>query len=965
MNRQSDRTADLKQAVVSLREEFARCGQTGDELRSRVEDLETLAEGIKTELADARAQLKRESEGRKRFEKSLRESEARFRSVLENSLDAAYRRDLNIDRYDYVSPVIEQITGFTAGEFSLLSMENIIEHIHPDDREAMIAKVEAVMHGTCASERIEYRFRRKDGEYRWIADYFREIADESGTPRYLVGAAREITGRRQVEEELRESEERFRTLAENSHAVVGFLQDSRFVYVNPYFEKISGYGPEEIYSSDFSCFIHPDDREIMADRARRRLAGEPVETHYEFRILTKSGETRWIDFSPSLVMLKGKPAIAGIGIDFTERKMAEESLHVRSSELETVLDAVPAAVWIAHDPLGLQITGNRLSYEWLGLPVGANMSKSAPENERPDTFRLFRNGVELGAEEMPVQVSASGIEIRNFEFDIVYPYGGVRHMLGNATPLRDEFGNPRGSVSAFMDITDRKHAEEKVRESEEIMRYIVKHDPNAIAVYDKGMRYVAVSDRFLHDYGVKEEDVIGRRHYDVFPELPEKWKDVHQRCLSGAVERNDDDQFERPDGSITYNRWECRPWRRADGSIAGMILYSEVTTERKKAELELRASEIRFRAAVDNFPGVFIVYDSGRHIQFMNRQGIEKAGRPLEEIIGRFDEEVFPPETTSKYLPSLLRAIETKTRQMLETNLATPKKEYWVIMNLIPLLTDEGDVWQLLLISQDITERKQAEERANSLNERLRRQAEQLAVANREMEAFSYSVSHDLRAPLRSIDGFSAALLEDFSDKLGEEGGDYLERIRAAAQRMGHLIDDLLNLSRASRAEMRQRTVDLSVIAKDILNDLRKMDPSREVETAVQEGITAEGDPDLLRQTLDNLLRNAWKFTSKTVHARIEFGAARENGHTVYFVRDNGAGFDMRYSDRLFIPFRRLHSEDEFPGTGIGLSIISRIVHRHGGEIWAEGAVGEGAAFFFTLHAPRPAPKSELAAERG
>jgi signal transduction histidine kinase len=245
-------------------------------------------------------------------------------------------------------------------------------------------------------------------------------------------------------------------------------------------------------------------------------------------------------------------------------------------------------------------------------------------------------------------------------------------------------------------------------------------------------------------------------------------------------------------------------------------------------------------------------------------------------------------------------------------------------------------------LEREIKERKRAEGEIQRTNS-------ELSAANKELEAFSYSVSHDLRTPLRSIDGFSQALLEDYADKLDATAQDHLQRVRRSAQRMATLIDDMLNLSRVTRCELHRETLDLSAVAKMIAAELKEAEPGRCVEFVIESGLTAVGDPQLLRAAMENLLRNSWKYTSAHVTARIEFGRSQEKERPSFFVRDDGAGFDPRYADRLFGAFQRLHTAKEFPGTGVGLATVQRIIHRHGGEIWAEAAVEKGATFYFTL----------------
>lgn len=272
-----------------------------------------------------------------------------------------------------------------------------------------------------------------------------------------------------------------------------------------------------------------------------------------------------------------------------------------------------------------------------------------------------------------------------------------------------------------------------------------------------------------------------------------------------------------------------------------------------------------------------------------------------------------------------------------------------------PITDSTGRAIAICGISTDITVLKRAEEKVRALNteleQRVRERTAELESSTRELDAFAYSVSHDLRAPLRAVAGFGEILLEDYADRLDEAGREYLNRVLAGTDRMGRLIDDLLDLSRASRVELSRQPVDVTQLAERVVAELRAAEPDREpaVEIAVERGLQAVGDPALVRLVLQNLIGNAWKFTAKREGARIDVGSTVADGERVFFVRDNGAGFDMRYREKLFVPFQRLRSFDDFAGSGIGLAIVSRIVTRHGGRVWAEGELGKGAAFHFTL----------------
>jgi PAS domain S-box-containing protein len=381
-------------------------------------------------------------------------------------------------------------------------------------------------------------------------------------------------------------------------------------------------------------------------------------------------------------------------------------------------------------------------------------------------------------------------------------------------------------------------------------------------------------------------------------------------------------------------------------AISNARLFQELErSERLRlAEERAVAASRLLDAIIENIPAMVFVKDAER-LAFVrvNRAEEELIGLPRDQVIGKTDFDFFPASEAESFVAKDRETLASgKLVDIPEEPIHTLRGERWLRTKKVALRDATGKATHLLGISHDITEYRQtiAELSAAKLS---------ADAANRELESFSYSVAHDLRSPLRAIDGFSQALFEDYGDRLDAEALRYISRVREAAQRMAELIDDLLTLSRVTRSELRRESVDLSAMARTVLSGFQRLEPERDVEIVIEPGLVIEADRRLAAIALDNLLGNAWKFTSKQPRARIEIGAMASNGEVAYFVRDNGAGFDMTYRDKLFGVFQRLHPESEFPGTGVGLATVARITARHRGRIWAHGLLGEGATFYFTL----------------
>jgi len=418
--------------------------------------------------------------------------------------------------------------------------------------------------------------------------------------------------------------------------------------------------------------------------------------------------------------------------------------------------------------------------------------------------------------------------------------------------------------------------------------------------------------------------------------------------------------------------WRRMPEAAALGVLgfAAWAASARLRRTRRVAEDGLAAQREetdRLLKVIDNTSAVIYMRDNDGRYLLVNRQYEQLFGIRRQDIVGLTDHDLFPREMADDFRANDLKALSRGAPIQMEELAPHPDGVHTYITVKYPIRDLAGRPYAVCGISTDITPLKRVEERERRLNAelegRVRDRTEELEATARELDAFAYSVSHDLRAPLRAVTGFSEMLIEEHSGQLDEDARDYLDRVLAATKHMGRLIDDLLNLSRTGRVELYRRPVDLSAMARRVVTDLAAADDSDSAprtQVRIDDGLSAVGDPALLEIVMRNLISNAWKFSARAPHPAIHVGSVEKQGSPVLFVRDNGAGFDMRKADRLFAPFQRLHSTAEFAGSGVGLALVARIITRHGGRVWAEGEVGKGAVFYFTLpRSPDPDPDPE------
>ena len=774
----------------------------------------------------------------------------------------------------------------------------------------------------------------------------------------------DITARKQAEEALRESEETLRAVLESAaQAIIGVDSQGRMSLVNVMAERMFGYSRAELMGEPVEMLLPEDLRK--QHREHRALYSSnphirPMGIGMDLTARSRDGSQFPVEVSLSTLQTPRGQLFVSFVTDISERKQYEEALrqkNVRLQELTRALDLAPALIMTPEKVIIYWSQGASNLYGWspeeaIGRPIHDLLKTEFSEPLAKIEQSMARNGFWEG-------------ELRQ-----IHKEGKALVVASHWALLRDEHGQPAAIVEVNTDITESKLAAEALRQANlDRQRYlaqfeaVVDHLTDGLILSDLrgNIFYLNPAALAIHEFASMEE---GTRPFSEFASTfelltaegetlgLEQWPPA--RILCGETLRNWEVNVRR-----RHSNWERifsyggTLVRNQQGSpLLAIITVKDITASKRAAEaLREREADLKRAQAVSH---------TGSWRRHFGRNRLEWSDETCRifgiRVETSLNYEVFLSAVHPEDRDFVEKSVEAwclGNSDDIEHRIIAEGKVKWVRERAELEFDERGTPVAVFGTIQDITDRKHAEEEIRQLNaqleQRVRDRTTQLEASNRELEAFSYSVSDDSRAPLCGIDGWSLALLEDFGDQIDRGAREYLDRVRSETQRMGMLIDDLLKLSSITRVQMQSDPVDLTALGLDISARLREAHPDRQIEFIIQPGLTTFGDARLLDIALTNLLGNAVKFTAPRSLGRIEFGQLEQNGSAVFFIRDNGVGFDMAYAKTLFGAFQRLHKSSQFPGTGIGLATVQRVIRRHGGQLWADAQPDQGATFYFCM----------------
>lgn len=761
----------------------------------------------------------------------------------------------------------------------------------------------------------------------------------------------DITRYKNTEDALRFSEARYRALYnDNPTMIVTLTADLTMVSVNPYCAGQLGYTIDELEGQPAVKLFHEDDRPAVAEQLRKCLQNPYQVSRWQFRKIRKDGGVLWVEETAQAVYdLDGAITILIVCQDVTDRKRIEDELKKTNMQNELILASAGEGI------VGLDKEGNQTfinasaaamlghdASELIGKPSHATWHYARPDgshypHEKCPIYSAYKDGTVHSGEEIFLRKDGTGFPVQFTSRPIIID------------------GEIAGAVLTFNDITERKQMEEAFRESEERFRATFNQAAVGIGHVTPDGHWLRINQKYCDVVGYTEKEIKTLTINEItHPDDLAASMHLYQQLLEGKLKNYSlEKRYIRKDGSTVWVNLTASMVFDTNGNPVFAIGVVEDISKRKQAEEVLHLSEERYRSLYNDTPVMLHSIDQDSRLVSVSNNWLETLGYERSEVLGRKFTDFLTAEScahaTAAVIPEFFRSgsIKEVPYQIMKKN----GEILDVQLSAIAEQDRKGKVIRSLAVMVDVTERKRAEEEIERLNVSLTARAADLEYVNRELEAFNYTVAHDLRNPLNVISSCCQVFKEMCGDKLDEQCMRYIHETYDGALRMNRLIEALLNFSRLAHAELNRDRVDLSSMAKEVAEGLKRMEASRQVEIRISDGIVANGDANLLQVVLTNLLDNAWKYTAARKEALIEFGAKEIDGKLVYFVQDNGDGFDNADAEKIFAPLQRLPGAEACRGFGIGLATVERIVRRHGGRVYAEGEPGKGAIFYFTLSA--------------
>jgi PAS domain S-box-containing protein len=874
--------------------------------------------------------------------------------MLENCRDVIYCLNLQTGHYEYISPSVEEVLGFSSADLLAMDVETALAMIHPGDQSALRTAITHLEETGKAD--LEYRQLTKAGEFRWLSNRMSLTRDDKGMPLYRLGNIRDITESKRTEKALGESCEKFRFIAANIPDTL-FFQDKELRYEWIFNPSEPLRESDVVGKTDFDLLPF-EEAERLTDIKRKVLeTGTGLKTELQ---LSPGGLTRWYEatYEPSRDSEGKIVGLVSYSRDITGRKSAEDKLKKAAESVRRERDKAQQFLDIA----GVMIVAldrdqkvtliNQKGCSILGYPekdiVGKNWFDHFIHSEDKEKVKEVFDKAMSGDIEL----------VESFVNPVVTRDGSLRIISWHNSVIRDDAGNITGALSSGEDITQSKLAGEELRASETLVSTIAENSTHGLVMMDQ-RGYCTYANRALlemtgyTDWEIRERPLheLIHHHYPDGTIYPIEECPIDRALPENFDVRAHEDLFFRKNGTSFPVLCAASPIFK-DGRPVSTVIEVRDITDQKISEEALQKSVNRYQQQLRLFDGIatstpdFVyVFDLQGRFLYANRRLLEVWGMELPDVIGKTTRELgYEQWHHEMHMREIEQVKKTKLPIKGEVPFKAPRTGLFGVYEYIftPVTGPDGNVELIAGTTRDVTDRKRAEEE----RERL---ISELEASVRELEGFTYTISHDLRAPVRHIAGFAELLKQALGQDLDEGKRTYITTISKSAERLGVMIDELLNFSRMGRTPMKKGVVDLNTIVLDAIGELKEQMFLRNIEWTIRDLPQISGDATMLHFVFSNLISNAVKFTRLREDASIEIGYREEEDRHIIFIRDNGVGFDMAHYDKLFGVFHRLHDQREFEGTGIGLANVQRIIHRHGGDVWAESKVNEGATFYFSL----------------